>query len=279
MLTVEGDTGLRKNGYIVWRCRCDCGGIINVDVRTLRRGTVQDCGCVSKTKPGQRDITNLRFGLLTARYCTEKRDAQGSYYWHCTCDCGGEIDVSIHRLQAGYRKSCGCLSRPPLKDMVGKHFGRLTVTSYAGKRNGMHRWKCICSCGNETVGGQTLLLSGKTKSCGCIKANIYKDNLKLIAGTSVTLLERVRREQNHANVSGHVGVYQNKRNCGKWCAQIGFRGKNYYLGSYDKIEEAIEARKRAEVMHDEFIDWYYNVYLPSKNRNDFTEAAAETVYS
>lgn len=40
------------------------------------------------------------------------------------------------------------------------------MASYAGKRNGMHHWKCVCDCGNETIVGQTLLQSGKTYYLG-----------------------------------------------------------------------------------------------------------------
>ncbi len=37
-------------------------------------------------------------------------------------------------------------------------------------------------------------------------------------------------------------------------AQITFKGKNHYLGRYNKKEEAIEARKKAEeTMFEEFL--------------------------
>ena len=82
-LTVANDSGERKNGYIVWNCVCDCGNTIRVDKRTLQRGTITDCGCITKIRPGQRDATGQRFGLLTAQYCTGKKDKNGAYYWHC----------------------------------------------------------------------------------------------------------------------------------------------------------------------------------------------------
>ena len=44
-LQVEEATGQRKNGYMIWRCRCGCGGEILLDTRCLQRGTVTDCGC------------------------------------------------------------------------------------------------------------------------------------------------------------------------------------------------------------------------------------------
>lgn len=255
-LTVSEPTSQRKSGYIVWKCKCDCGGECLLDTRCLQRGTVPDCGCQSRTKPGQRDITGMRFGKLVAVEPTEERASQ-TVVWRCRCDCGGEILTSLHQLSAGYRKSCGCLSRPPLKDFVGKRFGRLTVVSYAGKKRGMHRWKCQCDCGGETVAGQTLLQTGKTKSCGCLQAEMYKDNLKLVDGTSVAILEAHKKRLNRNNTSGYTGVYLDSRH-DRWIAQIGFKGKTYYLGSYADKKDAVKARRRGEEMHDDFIQWYYS---------------------
>ncbi len=264
-LTVTADSGERKNGYIVWTCACDCGSTINVDKRTLDRGTITDCGCISKVKPGQRDITGQKFGMLTAQYCTGKKDRQGTYYWHCTCGCGGEVDASLHQLQAGYRKSCGCLSHPPLKDLVGKRFGKLVVIQYAGKQNGMHRWTCRCDCGKKTVVGQTLLQSGKTKSCGCSRSEVIRENLKLVDGTSVTLLERKANSVSRNNTSGYTGVYP-QRKTGRWASQIVFKGKTYYLGAYEEKQDAVKARERAEEMYTEFLEWYYREYASKKNQ-------------
>lgn len=255
-LIVAAPTSQRKCGYTVWECRCDCGGRILLDTRCLQRGTILDCGCQSRTKPGQSDITGMRFGKLVAVEPTKQR-ACGTVVWRCQCDCGKEVLTSLHQLRAGYRKSCGCLSHPPLKDFVGKRFGRLTVTAYAGKRDGMHRWKCRCDCGRETIAGQTLLQTGKTKSCGCLQAEMYKKNLKLVDGTSVAILEAHKKRLNRNNTSGHTGVYQDARN-GKWVAQIGFKGKTYYLGAYSDKQDAVEARKRGEELHDDFIEWYYS---------------------
>ena len=256
MLTVTATTGQRKNGYMIWVCACDCGGEILLDTRCLQRRTVTDCGCRSKTKPGQRDITGQRFGKLVAVEPTGRR-ASGTVVWRCRCDCGGEVYASLHQLSSRYRKSCGCLSHPPLKDLIGKRYGRLTVTGYAGKRDGMHRWRCRCSCGRETTVGQTLLESGKTKSCGCLQAEIYRENLKLVDGTAVAVLEAHKKRLNRNNTSGYTGVYQDGR-YGRWIAQIGFKGKTYYLGSYQDKQDAIEARRKGEEMHDDFIKWYYS---------------------
>ena len=197
----------------------------------------------------------FRVGRLTVTGPTEQRRS-GYTVWRCRCDCGGEICAPLHQLRAGYRKSCGCLSRPQRKDYVGRRFGRLTVTAYAGKRNGMHRWRCRCDCGGETVVGQTLLQSGKTKSCGCLQSETYRSNLRLFEGTSITLLENGKNRLLSSNTSGYTGVYFDRRRR-KWAAQITFKGKTYYLGAYADKQEAVRARLRGEEMHNDFLAWYY----------------------
>ena len=259
-LTVALDTGKRKNGYVVWQCVCDCGGTLELDTRALQRATRRDCGCVTRVRPGQRDLTGQRFGRLTALEPTDRRDGSGTLIWLCRCDCGNEVMVSGTQLTGGYKKSCGCLSHPPLKDYLGRRFGRLTVTAYAGKRAGMHRWECLCDCGSTTVVGQTLLRTGKTRSCGCLQAQAIRRNMRYVDGTSVTLLERAGRRLSRANTSGYNGVYLNKKT-GKWVALIGFKGKRYYLGSYEEVQAAAEARRQAEQqLYGEFLDWYYQAY-------------------
>ena len=262
-LTVAETTERRKNGYTVWRCKCECGGTIDLDTRCLQRGTVTDCGCVSVVRPGMLDLTGQRFGKLVCLRLTDEKDSRGGTQWECRCDCGEICTASLHQLRAGYKKSCGCLGTPPLKNYIGRKFHKLTVVDYDGKRNGMHQWKCRCDCGGEVIVGQTLLQSGHTKSCGCMvrakKTEDYESAFQagLVDGTSVSVLEaRMSKPPIASNTSGHNGVYQIKSS-GKWAAQITFKKKTYYLGSYHSIEDAIKARKRGEEVYDDFLSWYY----------------------
>lgn len=60
---------------------------------------------------------------------------------------------------------------PRFKDRTGDKHGRLTVISHAGKdRRGKHLWLCLCDCGKEKVVVSDNLSSGKSNSCGCLKA-------------------------------------------------------------------------------------------------------------
>ena len=175
------------------------------------------------------------------------------------------MEAPSRQLLSGYRRSCGCLSHPPLKDYLGKRFSMLTVTGYAGKEDGQHLWRCKCDCGKETVVRQTNLQSGKTKSCGCLQEKQLLENLKLCEGTSVTILEAGRRRLRPTNTSGVTGVYRNRRT-GRWCAQITFKRKTFYLGAYEKKGDAIQARKRGEGLHENFIAWYYATHQLTEGR-------------
>lgn len=63
-----------------------------------------------------------------------------------------------------------------VKDLTGKRFGRLVAVECVGKTtNGNAKWRCECDCGEGKVVASWGLVSGRTKSCGCIKREQNKD--------------------------------------------------------------------------------------------------------
>lgn len=142
------------------------------------------------------------------------------------------------------------------EDLTGRRYGRLVVTAYEGTRDRQRYWRCRCDCGRETTVRQANLESGHTKSCGCLMRQTYRDNMRLVDGTSVAMIEKRMKSPIQSNKSGYNGVYLNRRT-GKWTAQITFKGKTRYLGSFADIQDAVEARRKAEKVYDEFLRWYY----------------------
>lgn len=55
----------------------------------------------------------------------------------------------------------------PVTDLTGLTFGRLTALEYAAP--GM--WRCLCICGQQTIAQSVRLQTGRTKSCGCLRAS------------------------------------------------------------------------------------------------------------
>lgn len=54
------------------------------------------------------------------------------------------------------------------KDLTGMQFGRLVALKMERESPKSDYWLCRCACGNEKVIRCDSLLSGKTKSCGCL---------------------------------------------------------------------------------------------------------------
>ena len=135
------------------------------------------------------------------------------------------------------------------KEWVGKQFGNLTVAAYDGRRGGKHYWRCLCKCGKEAIVCQSNLKSSHTRSCGCLSDP--RGTRHFVEGTCI---ESIRsRKVSASNKSGVRGVYFNQRS-GRWIAQITFQGHTRYLGSFESLEEAAQARKKAEAIFDDFLE-------------------------
>lgn len=262
-LAAEYRTEQTGGRYPVWHCKCDCGGSIDATTRQLLSGAIKSCGCERVPHPRELDLRGQRFGKLTVLYRTEKRMDQGSIVWVCQCDCGNQKEVSAKRLMKGKVRSCGCLSDPPPKNYAGKRFGRLTVIEYGGREYRrtershatINLWRCRCDCGNEVTVPQSELQNGESQSCGCLQKERAREGMVLIDGTSVTILESVKKGLRSTNKTGCTGVSLLKD--GRFEAKISFKKKHYYLGRYKNKEDAVRARKAAEEMHDDFLEWYY----------------------
>lgn len=247
--------------YLTWECRCDCGNLICVDSRHLQSGATRDCGCMKSQKKNARtgrkaeDLTGKVFGRLTVLERTENRNSLVT--WKCRCSCGEITTASSHDLKTGLKKSCGCLRREGNRkmDITGNRYGNLTALYPTGKASssGSMLWRCRCDCGNEVNVSVSDLNKGNNKSCGCLKIKYQKlvhDRLHLVDGTCVEWLES--RKSRVDNVSGFRGVFRKKS--GKYSVTIGFKKKIYYLGTYEELDEAIEARLRAEEkIHQGFV--------------------------
>ena len=144
-------------------------------------------------------------------------------------------------------------------DISGQKFGRLTAlepTSLRDKK-GYVIWRCRCDCGEEPLISYNELRYTNIQSCGCSKKNHNKKlhtYLTHIDGTSVEMLRSKKVPKD--NTTGYKGVYRIR---GRYVAKIVFRKKQYFLGTYDSIEEAAEARAEAEkILFDGVAAHYQN---------------------
>ena len=142
-------------------------------------------------------------------------------------------------------------------DMIGKKFNRLTVIEKIGIKKRKSIYKCLCDCGNYTEVYRSDLISNNTKGCGCLRIehgkNLFENTKKqfIKEGTNLNLIVNRKKEVNKNNKSGIKGLYQKTNK--KWVAQLTFKSKKYYLGTYNTKEDAIKAYNEAVKKRDEYL--------------------------
>ena len=223
-----------------YRYLCDCGRVGITNCRNILNGSTKSCGCLNdETRRAKAvDITGRVFGKLTAIAPADKKTHYGTRYWLCECECGQKKEIQKRSLIRGYTKSCNECNNV---GMQGKTFGKYTIIGKkAVKRKNRTAWLCRCECGTENYVALADLKNGNSKSCGCI----HTLKKTLVEGTALDSISLDRKVPS-SNTSGHIGVYE-VRNRGKWLARIVLKKKVYNLGIFDKKEDAILARKKAE---------------------------------
>ena len=165
------------------------------------------------------DLTGQKYGRLTVlREVEPKRFKCGKLerMWECKCDCGKIVIYTQPNIRSGNSKSCGCAK---VIDLKGQKFGRLTVIEkdvpIQKEKRKVYKWICKCDCGNTISVLQKSLISGGTKSCGCIVKNkkygmMGKHKLKNIWHNMIQRCEN----QNHKNYKQYGG--RNIKVCDEW---------------------------------------------------------------
>jgi len=123
------------------------------------------------------DLAGERFGHWLVQTEVGRRDSAGGLYWECKCDCGRIKQVSGKKLRAGKSLSCGCGKRSSYRgvDLTGKLFNNLRVVGREKNKHGQYEWRCICVCSREVFLSSSSLISGKSKSCGCLKSSLISE--------------------------------------------------------------------------------------------------------
>lgn len=113
-----------------------------------------------------KDLTNMRFGKLIVLRRVDNTKS-GKAQWLCRCDCGNETTVVSNKLISGKTSSCGKCDY--IEIVTGDKFGEWTVIGDKTRQNNHEYHLCRCSCGQERYVAHYALMSGKSKSCGCIR--------------------------------------------------------------------------------------------------------------
>lgn len=188
-------TGIGHDGtQNTFICSCDCGRSNNIEypASMIVNGYKTQCNVCAKEASVQSlntkhynndDVQKLigkRFGKLVIRQIVNEnfKGRTNVTVAICDCDCGTKnkkITLSNIIRDEGTRACGNCRIAPNAKyDLpyfIGKRYNYLTVTDII-KKDGKTYWKCKCSlCGHgEVTTVARHVVSGNTKSCGCMQS-------------------------------------------------------------------------------------------------------------
>jgi len=160
--------------------------------------------------------------------------------------------VTTASLNSGKSKSCGCLIKEIRKrkstntfDLNGKY--GVGYTSWYIKKNG---YLDTVDSNNKHMLMHRLIMD--VLDCPEIqvdhinnnKLDNRKENLRLCTFQQNMFNRGIKKN----NSSGITGVVWDKEK-NKWCAQIRYNNKNIFLGYFDDINEAKNARQEAEIRY------------------------------
>jgi hypothetical protein len=219
--------------------------------------------------PKLNDLTDKKFGRL---YVKKRAGTNSSKkpLWECECDCGNVKNIIGAALVNGTTQSCGCL--------------RKEVTSQRSKTHGMRKtriyetWYAMKKrCQNEGnisypyYGGRGIRVCEKWETFSGFIEDMYAAYLDHVEqyGEKQTTLDRIDSNKDydpentrwatyttqsrntrvrHDNKTGYKGVYKRDENSG-YIAYIKVNKERMNLGTFDNIEDAILARRNAEMTY------------------------------
>lgn len=206
-------------------------------------------------------LLGKRFGRLEV-IAYDSVSKNGHTKWLCRCDCGKEMVKFGTNLRKAHTQSCGCLQKEQTSKAKTTHGMRHTKT-----------YKTWCSMKERCLNSESTTYEGY----GSEGITIYQPWIdsfeKFLEDMGErpegTTLDRIDPHGNYEpsncrwasasvqaynkglrvnNTSGKVGVSFNTKRS-KWVASILHEGVKYYLGTFARLEDAIKARRDAELKY------------------------------
>ena len=176
-----------------WLCECQCKDktLKVVSTQNLKSGSSRSCGCLQKEYAAEhmRKVVQNRTEDITGRefgdYIAIKYVGEGN--WLCKCKtCGYEH--TFRKRDTLRNISCKKHNHPSnfidLKKLKIIH--NWEILEYVGNKT----WRCKCVCGTIKDIKTQRLLSGDSKSCGCMRKTEFLKSYRYTDDTSQLILNK-----------------------------------------------------------------------------------------
>lgn len=142
---------------------------------------------------------------------------------------------------------------------IGEKYNNLLVLQFSHKIGYTKYYLCQCDCGNTKIIAGNHILSGHTKTCGCLKKTAIINRNKTLKRTEKQTKRAIDMGSNSGkmirqkqikgikrpdNTSGVTGVSYDI-NTKRWKARLQYKNKSYCVRC-STFEEAVLERKKLE---------------------------------
>lgn len=231
-----------------------------------------------------------RFG----KYVTLERLPGRTVQWKCRCDCGNIRNVFQSNLRKGVSLSCGCYNKPKRSRKpaisVGQVFGSLKALEYIGPSP--RRWRCLCTCGTETIRVEFLMRKGISTSCGCqqfVKLPTAEAGFRRVLRTYKEQAKKYSRQWELTDDQFRVLTQQNCYYCGVEPKHVATHGKllatqengRFVYNGVDRLNNNLGYissncvtccqqcnLSKKDYTLDEFVDWAFRLVEHWKSKAD-----------
>lgn len=128
------------------------------------------------------------------------------------------------------------------QNLIGKKFGHLTVIAKSGMRGKQNQyiWLCQCDCGRQILATTSLLNSGQIVSCGHVRLERSKKNLRF---TEARHQKQLNNRPPRTSKTGYRNISMTLRS-GRWRYRVSvqYNHKQHSILT-DTLEDALSERE------------------------------------
>lgn len=220
-----------------------------------------------------KDLTGCTFGRLQVLHRADNKS--NHTYWLCECQCKQKTLKTVRgtHLTSGRIQSCGCLYRKRMRSNVPPNIFKIQEGYNVGHTDKgeefyfdiddtllveKYNWYfdkdgyVIARINGKCIKLHKLIINTDCKidHINRCRFDNRKNNLRVVDNSQNGMNVNVRKD----NTSGVTGVGWSK-NYNRWRSRITLRGKEILLGYFDKFDDAVMARREAELK-------YFGEYSP-----------------
>ena len=219
----------------------------------------------------KKDLVGNKYGKLTVTKMLYNYNDTKRTKCLCDCDCGKQnILREPYALEHASYSSCGCGRKDYIikscgKDIVGQRFGRLLVLDILWEED-PPKVRCLCDCGKVVILIKKDVQSGHTKSCGCLKSEIFKelnnvDYTNIISDYGIIIRRKVRK-----NDKGQ-SLWECECFCGKIFIDIPARIMNGHVRSCGCLKQSAREMLIENFLKDNNIQYIPQYSFPDLKSN------------